>query len=75
MDLPLHPESEAILRRKVEAGEYPSMEALVEEALFLLVERDWRKSQADLLEKVPSAIAPAPETQGDSNLHKTQHTD
>jgi Arc/MetJ-type ribon-helix-helix transcriptional regulator len=56
MDVPLHPEIERVVRQKVESGEYPSIAALVEEALFLLVERDWSRCQAELLEKVPSAF-------------------
>ena len=58
MDVPLHPEIERVVRQKVESGEYPSIAALVEEALFLLVERDWARCQAELLEKVPSAFGP-----------------
>jgi Arc/MetJ-type ribon-helix-helix transcriptional regulator len=61
MEVPLHPEIERVLRQKVESGEYPSIAALVEEALFLLVERDWSRCQAELLEKVPTAFGPAPE--------------
>ena len=62
MDVPLHPEIERVVRQKVESGEYPSIAALVEEALFLLVERDWVRCQAELLEKVPSAFGPVPDS-------------
>jgi Arc/MetJ-type ribon-helix-helix transcriptional regulator len=66
MDVPLHPEIERVVRQKVESGEYPSIAALVEEALFLLVERDWSRCQAELLEKVPSAFGPDPESPAES---------
>ncbi len=62
MDVPLDPEIEQVVRRKVENGEYPSVEALVEEALFLLVERDWSRRQAELREKMPSAFGDDPES-------------
>ncbi len=48
MDIPLAPEIEAVVLRKVALGEYRSVVELVEEALFLLVERDWAASQAAL---------------------------
>ena len=48
MEVDLAPEIEAVVRAKVAAGEYASVAALVEEALFLLVERDWHAAQRDL---------------------------
>ena len=39
MEVPLDPEIERIVRQKVASGEYASVADLVEEALFLLVER------------------------------------
>jgi len=60
MEVPLDPEIEQVLLRKVESGEYPSVAALFEEALFLLVERDWSRSQADLQERMPSVFGPDP---------------
>jgi Arc/MetJ-type ribon-helix-helix transcriptional regulator len=67
MDVPLDPEIERVVRRKVESGEYPSVSVLVEEALFLLVERDWARSQADLQEHMPSIFDPGsqPPTESD----------
>jgi Arc/MetJ-type ribon-helix-helix transcriptional regulator len=67
MDVPLAPELEQVVLRKVETGEYPSVAVLIEEALFLLVERDWGRSQAELQEKVPSAFDfdPQPATEGE----------
>jgi Arc/MetJ-type ribon-helix-helix transcriptional regulator len=67
MNVPLEPELEKVVLRKVETGEYPSVAVLVEEALFLLVERDWARSQAELQEKVPSAFEfdARPSTEGD----------
>ena len=67
MDVPLDPEIERVMRQKVESGEYPSVAVLVEEALFLLVERDWARSQADLQERMPSAfdLGPQPSTARD----------
>jgi Arc/MetJ-type ribon-helix-helix transcriptional regulator len=56
MDVPLDSELEKVVLRKVETGEYPSVSVLIEEALFLLVERDWARSQEELQEKVPSAF-------------------
>ena len=53
MDVELAPEIEAVLRDKVAAGEYPSLVALVEEALFLLVERDWQVAQRNLHARAP----------------------
>ncbi|WP_435007112.1 ribbon-helix-helix domain-containing protein [Tundrisphaera lichenicola] len=61
MEVPLDPEIEQVVRQKVESGEYPSVSALVEEALFLLVERDWSRSQAELREKLPSAFGLDPD--------------
>jgi Arc/MetJ-type ribon-helix-helix transcriptional regulator len=67
MDVPMDPEIERVVRRKVESGEYPSVGVLIEEALFLLVERDWARSQAELQEQVPSAFdfGPQPSKEGD----------
>ena len=58
----MDPEVERVVREKVARGEYPSVAELVEEALFLLVERDWSRCQAELLEKVPSAFGPVPDS-------------
>ena len=52
MDVPLDPEIEEAVRRKVEGGEYPSVAALVEEALMLLVERDWQRTREALFERL-----------------------
>ncbi len=52
MEVPLDPEIEEIVRRKVAGGEYPSVSALVEEALMLLVERDWQRSRRELFERL-----------------------
>jgi Arc/MetJ-type ribon-helix-helix transcriptional regulator len=60
MEVPLEPELEKVVLRKVETGEYPSVSVLVEEALFLLVERDWARSQEELQEKVPTAFESEP---------------
>jgi hypothetical protein len=57
---PLDPEIERVVRQKVESGEYPSVAALFEEALFLLVERDWSKVQEELHERMPSVFGPDP---------------
>ena len=62
MDVPLPAEIEEVVRRKVEAGEYPTVAALVEEALFLLVERDFGARQRELLERLPSAFDGGPES-------------
>jgi Arc/MetJ-type ribon-helix-helix transcriptional regulator len=48
VEIPLDPEIEQVVRQKVEAGEYPSVAVLVEEALFLLVQRDWAARRAEL---------------------------
>ena len=53
MEVPLDPEIEAVVRQKVARGEYPSVSVLVEEALFLLVQRDWTDRQADLNRATP----------------------
>ena len=60
MDVPLHPEIERVVRQKVDSGEYPSIAALFEEALFLLVERDWSKVQEELNQQMPSIFGPDP---------------
>jgi Arc/MetJ-type ribon-helix-helix transcriptional regulator len=56
MEVPLDPEIERVVLAKVERGEYPSVADLIEEALYLLVERDWSRSQAELQERVPSVF-------------------
>jgi Arc/MetJ-type ribon-helix-helix transcriptional regulator len=56
MEVPLDPEIEKVVLQKVASGEYPSVAFLVEEALYLLVERDWSNSQAELQERVPSVF-------------------
>ena len=48
LQIDLAAEIEQVIERKVAAGEYSSVTALVEEALFLLVERDWQAAQTDL---------------------------
>ena len=68
MDIPMDPEIERVVLDKVARGEYRSVADLVEEALFLLIERDWAASQAELNSRMPSAFDP-PESQsgrGDS---------
>ena len=52
MEIPLAPEIEEVVRRKVEVGEYVSVAALIEEALFLLVERDFERSQRELIRQL-----------------------
>ena len=61
MDVPLDPEIERVVLDKVARGDYPSVAVMVEEALYLLVERDWSRSQAELIERVPSVFDPLPE--------------
>jgi Arc/MetJ-type ribon-helix-helix transcriptional regulator len=61
MEIPMNPEVERVVLEKVARGEYPSVAELVEEALYLLVERDWSKSQAELLDRAPSVFEPLPE--------------
>jgi Arc/MetJ-type ribon-helix-helix transcriptional regulator len=69
MEVPLDPEIEQIVLQKVASGAYPSVSVLVEEALFLLVERDWSQSQAELQERMPSVFsiesAESTETEGE----------
>jgi Arc/MetJ-type ribon-helix-helix transcriptional regulator len=65
MDIPLDPEIERVVRQKVDGGEYASVADLVEEALFLLVQRDWSRRQAELLARMPSAFDPDPATEGE----------
>ncbi len=60
MEIPLDPEIEQVVRRKVEGGEYPSAAALVEEALMLLVERDWQRSREALFERLGGDPFPEP---------------
>ena len=48
LQIDLAAEIEQVIERKVAAGEYASVAALVEEALFLLVERDWQAAQSEL---------------------------
>jgi Arc/MetJ-type ribon-helix-helix transcriptional regulator len=67
MDVPLDPEIERVVRQKVESGEYPSVAILIEEALFLLVERDWSRSQADLQERMPAVFDPDPPTSAEGD--------
>ena len=54
MEVPLDPEIERVVLDKVARGEYPSVLELVEDALYLLVERDWSRSQAELQARMPS---------------------
>jgi Arc/MetJ-type ribon-helix-helix transcriptional regulator len=61
MEIPMDPEIEQVVLAKVGRGEYPSVAELVEEALFLLVERDWSRSQAELQERVPTVFDPIPD--------------
>jgi hypothetical protein len=67
MEVPLDPEIEKVVLRKVAIGEYPSVAVMVEEALFLLVERDWSRSQAELQERMPSVFEfeNEPKSEGD----------
>ncbi len=60
MDIPLDPEIERVVRQKVEGGEYPSVAELIEEALFLLVERDWSRRQEELRARMPAVFDPGP---------------
>lgn len=53
MEVALPSEIEQVVLAKVAAGEYPSVALLVEEALFLLVERDWLASRRELEERAP----------------------
>ncbi len=64
MDIPLDPEIEAVVRRKVASGEYPSVAVLVEEALFLLVQRDWADRQAELNRGTPGSSIPPRQPDG-----------
>ncbi len=64
MEIDLAAEIEQVVLAKVAAGEYPSVAALVEEALFLLVERDWLAAQRSLQARAPflgNAPDPAPQ--------------
>jgi Arc/MetJ-type ribon-helix-helix transcriptional regulator len=61
MDIPMDPEIERVVREKVARGEYRSIAELIEEALFLLVERDWSRSQAELQERAPTVFEPMAE--------------
>ena len=58
----MDPEIERVVRHKVDSGEYPSIAELVEEALFLLVERDWSRSQAELQERMPAVFDVDPQS-------------
>jgi len=58
MEVILAPEIEQVVLAKVAAGEYPSVTALVEEALFLLVERDWQVSRRELGERAAGVFDP-----------------
>ena len=51
MDVTLPAEIEAVILAKVAAGEYASVTALLEEALFLLVQRDWQELRRELGER------------------------
>ena len=62
MEVPMDPEIERVVLEKVARGDYPSVAELVEEALYLLVERDWAKSQVELQERVPSVFEAMTET-------------
>jgi len=64
----MDPEIERVILAMVDRGEYRSVGELVEEALYLLVERDWSRSQADLLKQAPSVFEPIPDplTGGDA---------
>ncbi len=64
MEVPLDPEIEAVVRQKVASGEYPSVAVLVEEALFLLVQRDWAERQADLNRGTPLEPRRGPQPEG-----------
>ncbi len=68
MEVPLDPEIEQVVRQKIENGEYPSLAVLFEEALFLLVERDWSNSQADLHQRMPAVFEPDPDSSEDQSL-------
>ncbi len=61
MEIPLDPEIEKVVLDKVARGDYPSVALMVEEALFLLVQRDWSNSQAELQERVPEFFEPEPD--------------
>jgi len=63
VEVALAPEIEQVVLAKVASGEYPSVASLVEEALFLLVERDWLASQRELRERAPFVLE-RPETDG-----------
>ncbi len=67
MDVALDPEVERVLLAKVEAGEYPSVQVLFEEALFLLVERDFRRSQAELQDLMSQGKIPGIPTEGETH--------
>ena len=58
MEVALAPEIEAVVQAKVAAGEYPSVSALVEEALFLLVERDWQSLRREVGERAAFLFDP-----------------
>ena len=57
----MHPEIERVVLEKVARGDYRSVAEMVEEALYLLMERDWSQSQAELQERAPSVFDPLPE--------------
>ncbi len=56
MEVPLDPEIEKVVLQKVASGEYPSLALLIEEALYLLIQRDWSNAQAELQARVPSVF-------------------
>lgn len=66
MQVDLVPEIEAVVRAKVAAGEYASVAALIEEALFLLVERDWQEAQRDLRDQAGIRLGPPAMPEGES---------
>lgn len=59
MDVALPPEIEQVVLAKVAAGEYPSVAVLIEEALFLLVERDWQATRRELGDQAAFLFEPA----------------
>jgi len=61
------PEIEQVVLAKVASGEYPSVASLVEEALFLLVERDWLASQRELRERAPFVLDRPEESSAEGN--------
>lgn len=58
MEVALASELERVVLAKVAAGEYPSVDALIEEALFLLVERDWQATRRELEQRAAFVFDP-----------------